>query len=361
VSAPGSPPQGAALRFGFIGGPNVGQGLDAWARHCEGLGASLLGTGEGASLFEDPYIWLAEAGRVTERVLLGPILSVPGIRNPLVHANTLATLQRISGGRAFLGIGAGDFGRLDLALKPATRQELTEYAATVRTLTSGAAASVDGHQLQMQWTAGTVPVYLGADGPKSLQAAGATADGVIVGQGGHPDIVRHVSRHLEAGTSAVGRQLHDVDVWFTSRIYVCDRPNGAIYVDGLDEYGARQCRYFWRTSGSPSETEVVQRVRERKGIELPEDIAHRFVAFNRAFDHENAWSGSKANVELLDHYDLREWAGQMFYISGPTNDVVTRVTELVHAGARNFLVPAITEDRFEAAELTARVFEQVGS
>jgi alkanesulfonate monooxygenase SsuD/methylene tetrahydromethanopterin reductase-like flavin-dependent oxidoreductase (luciferase family) len=348
-----------APRFGFIGGPRIGHGLDAWSIHCERLGASLLGTGEGASLFEDTYLWLAEAGRVTERVLLGPVLSVPGIRNPLVHANTLATLQRITGGRAFLGIGAGDFGRLDLGLPPATRAELTDYAATVRTLTSGASAEVGGRSIQMQWTAGTVPVYLGADGPKALQAAGAMADGVIVGQGGHPDIVRHVHRHLDAGARAAGRRLDAMDVWFTSRIYVCDRPNGAIYTDGLDEYGARQCRYFWRTSGSPSEDDVVQRLRERKGIELPQDIASRFVAFNRAFDHENAWSGSKANVELLDRFGLREWAGEMFYLSGPLDDVVARVRQLWDAGARNFLVPAITEDRFEAAARTAEVFARL--
>jgi alkanesulfonate monooxygenase SsuD/methylene tetrahydromethanopterin reductase-like flavin-dependent oxidoreductase (luciferase family) len=346
-------------RFGFIGGPRIGHGLDAWAAHCERLGASLLGTGEGASLFEDTYLWLAEAGRVTERVLLGPVLSVPGIRNPLVHANTLATLQRITGGRAFLGIGTGDFGRLDLGLPPATRAELIEYASTVRTLTSGEPAEVAGHSLQLQWTAGTVSVYLGADGPKSLHAAGTMADGVIVGQGGHPDIVRFVRHHVDGGAQATGRALDAIDVWFTSRIYVCDRPNGAIYVDGLDEYGARQCRYFWRTSGSPSEHEVVQRLRERKGIELDEDIARRFVAFNRAFDHENAWSGSKANVELLDRFELREWAGEMFYLSGPLDDVVARVRQLWDAGARNFLVPAITEDRFEAAAHTAQFFERL--
>jgi alkanesulfonate monooxygenase SsuD/methylene tetrahydromethanopterin reductase-like flavin-dependent oxidoreductase (luciferase family) len=298
---------------------------------------------------------------VTERMLLGPILSVPGIRNPLVHANTLATLQRLSEGRTFLGIGAGDFGRIDLGLKPATRAELTDYAATVRTLTSGAAADYEGHRLQMQWSAGAVPVYLGADGPKALAAAGAMADGVIVGQGSQPDLVRHARRHLDAGAVAAGRRPGDVDLWCTSRIYVCDRPNGAIYVDGLDEYGARQCRYFWRTSGSPSETEVVARLRERKGIDLPEDIAQRFVAFNRAFDHQNAWSGSKANVELLDQYGLREWAGQTFYVSGPLDDVVSRVRALVDAGARNFLVPAITEDRFEAAEHTAAVFAQLAA
>lgn len=350
-----------AARFGFIGGPKIGQGLDAWARHCEGLGASLLGTGEGASLFEDTSLWLAEAGRVTERMHLGPILSVPGIRHPLVHANTLATLQRITGGRAFLGIGVGDFGRIDLGYKPATVDELVAYASVVRTLTSGAPALVEGTEVRMQWTAGPVPVYLGADGPKSQRAAGSMADGVIVGQAGHPDIVRHVRRNVEEGARAAGRNLDDIDVWFTCRIYVCDRPNGAIYTEGLDEYGARQARYFWRTAGSPSEDEVVERIEQRKGIRLPEDVARRLVAYNLAFDHAHAWSGSKANVELLDRYELREWAGRMFYISGTVDDVAARVRELAAAGARNFLVPAITEDRFEAAERTAAVIDRISS
>ena len=154
------------------------------------------------------------------------------------------------------------------------------------------------------------------------------ADGVIVGQAGHPDIVRHVHRNVEAGARAAGRNLADVDVWFTCRIYVCDRPNGAIYTDGLDEYGARQARYFWRTAGSPSADEVVDRIEQRKGIRLPEEIARRLVAYNLAFDHANAWSGSKVNVELLDRYELRDWAGRMFYISGTVDDVAARVRQL---------------------------------
>lgn len=348
------------LRFGFIGGPPAGDQLDQWGRHAEALGAAFLGTGEGAAVFEDPYLWLGQLARATDRALVGPVLSVPGLRDPVVHANTMATIQRLSGGRAVLGLGVGDLGRLDVGLPPVTVAELVDYAGTVRALTAGEAVDVGGRRLQIRWATDRVPVYLGADGPKSQRAAGAMADGVVVGQAGHPDMVARALRNVADGAGGAGRPPDDLAVWFTCRIVVTDRPNGAIYLDGLDEYGARQARYLWRTSGSPSADGVVERIEARKGVRLDGDVARRLVAYNEDFDRWDAWShGSKTNVDLLDEHGLREWAGRMFYISGPVDDCADRVRDLVGAGARNFLVPAVAGERFRAAEQVAAVFDRV--
>ncbi len=348
------------LRFGFIGAPPAGEELDRWGRHAEAVGATFLSTGEGAAVFEDPYISLAMLARVTERALLGPVLSVPGLRDPIVHANTMATIQRLSGGRAVLGLGVGDLGRLDVGLPPATVAELVEYAGTVRTLTAGEPVEVDGRHLQVRWATDQVPVYLGADGPKSQRAAGAMADGVVVGQAGHPSMVAQVLRNVGDGATGAGRRSEDLAVWFTCRIVVTDRPNGAIYLDGLDEYGARQAHYLWRTSGSPSADDVAARIEARKGIRLDDDIARRLVAYNQDFNRSDAWShGSKTNVDLLEKHGLRDWAGRMFYISGPVDECAERVRGLVDAGARNFLVPAIVGDRCAAAEQVAAVFDRL--
>jgi alkanesulfonate monooxygenase SsuD/methylene tetrahydromethanopterin reductase-like flavin-dependent oxidoreductase (luciferase family) len=349
-----------ALRFGFIGGPPVGDELDRWGRHTEALGASFLGTGEGAAIFEDPYIWLASLARVTTRALLGTVLSVPGLRDPIVHANTMATIQRLSAGRAVLGLGVGDLARLDVGLAPTTVATLVEYARIVRALTAGEAVDFEGRSLQVRWADNAVPVWLGADGPKVQRAAGAMADGIVVGQAGHPSIVRQVLDNVAAGARDAARPPSDVEVWLTCRIVVTDRPNGAIYLDGLDEYGARQARYFWRTSGSPSADEVVARIEQRKGVRLDDGVATRLVAYNEEFDRWQAWShGDKTNVELLEKHGLREWAGRMFYISGPVDECAERVQGLVDAGARNFLVPAITGERFGAAEGVAAVFDRL--
>ena len=55
----------------------------------------------------DPYIGLARASAVTQKLKLGTGISlIPG-RNPLVLAKEIATLDYFSGGRFILGIGTG--------------------------------------------------------------------------------------------------------------------------------------------------------------------------------------------------------------------------------------------------------------
>ena len=43
----------------------------------------------------------------TERILLGPGITNPYVRHPGVTAAAVATIDELSGGRAFVGLGAG--------------------------------------------------------------------------------------------------------------------------------------------------------------------------------------------------------------------------------------------------------------
>ena len=55
----------------------------------------------------DPWIALASAAAVTERIKLGTAMSLIPERDPIVLAKELATLDCISNGRVVLGIGSG--------------------------------------------------------------------------------------------------------------------------------------------------------------------------------------------------------------------------------------------------------------
>lgn len=68
-------------------------------------GARWLGAGGHQTL--DPFIALAAAGAVTERIKLLTYLTVVPYRNPLLLAKTAASLDRVSNGRFVLGAGTG--------------------------------------------------------------------------------------------------------------------------------------------------------------------------------------------------------------------------------------------------------------
>jgi probable F420-dependent oxidoreductase len=55
----------------------------------------------------DPFVALAAAGAVTSRIKLMTNLSVAPYRNPFILAKSAATVDKLSGGRMVLGLGAG--------------------------------------------------------------------------------------------------------------------------------------------------------------------------------------------------------------------------------------------------------------
>jgi len=81
-------------------------GFDAFALTEHPIpGANWLAHGGHQTL--DPFVGLAFAAAVTERIKLLTHLSVVPYRNPFMLAKTAATLDRCSNGRFILGLGAG--------------------------------------------------------------------------------------------------------------------------------------------------------------------------------------------------------------------------------------------------------------
>ena len=81
------------------------------AQKAESLGYDSLWVGD--SLFarprHEPLILLSAVAALTRRVTLGTAVLLPALRNPVVLAHQIATLDRIAEGRLVLGVGiAGD-------------------------------------------------------------------------------------------------------------------------------------------------------------------------------------------------------------------------------------------------------------
>jgi 5,10-methylenetetrahydromethanopterin reductase len=78
-----------------------------WATYADDAGYDLIGFGDSQTLWADAYAMLALTAQRTRRVRLGPMVSNPITRHPTVAANGIATIQKISNGRAFSASGPG--------------------------------------------------------------------------------------------------------------------------------------------------------------------------------------------------------------------------------------------------------------
>ncbi|HWL01729.1 MAG TPA: LLM class flavin-dependent oxidoreductase [Microbacteriaceae bacterium] len=84
----------------------------------------------------DPWVLLGAMAQVTERVLLGPLVTPLSRRRPQVVAKHIATLDHLSGGRAVLGVGLGepvdrDFADLGEETDARVRAAMLDEALTV--------------------------------------------------------------------------------------------------------------------------------------------------------------------------------------------------------------------------------------
>ncbi len=95
----------------------------------------------------DPWVSLASAASVTERIGLGTSVALPLEHDPIALAKTIATLDHLSGGRVTFGVGFGwNLEELaDHGVPPAKRRTaLKDYLAAMQALWTSDEAEHDG-------------------------------------------------------------------------------------------------------------------------------------------------------------------------------------------------------------------------
>jgi alkanesulfonate monooxygenase SsuD/methylene tetrahydromethanopterin reductase-like flavin-dependent oxidoreductase (luciferase family) len=345
------------IRFGYFGGPHNDYDF---CKMAEDLGVDALAWGESPTQFADPHLCMLQAAQHTKTALLGTVVTCPGLRHPATHANTLQELQRVSGGRMFCGIGTGDLALIEMGEEPYKMTEFVKYAAAVKELAAGRDVDWNGHTLRMRTPpAKPVPIWFGADGPRGIAEAGRVADGIVIAQAGSTDVVLTAIARARAAAEDAGRSIDDLDIWFMLRVVPTEIEDGAIYIDGFDEYATRALRFMWRTAGSPTREQGLAAILlNQRGYRIDPDIADRICDFNARWDERCAF-GSKHHVELMDELKLRDFAGRYFFISGPPDHIAERTQALIDAGARNFFTPFMAGDRYQLARETAQILNRL--
>ena len=200
------------------------------ARMVDEAEADRLGISDVAML-RDTFLVQALCAEVTHRVRIGSLVSNPYVRHPAVVATTLATLNEISQGRAFLGIGVGA-GLSGLGIEqPRPAGRLEEFLLVVGKLMSGEKLDWDGPAYRIRGAqvasdiACHIPVVVGTRSRQVATLAGRMADAVVVGaREMRADALERYRRWVHEGAREAGRDPGEVEI--APRVTLCVSQDG---------------------------------------------------------------------------------------------------------------------------------------
>lgn len=165
----------------------------------------------GHTPWDDAYATLAAAAAVTSRIRLGTLVTTPNFRTPIPTASAIRTIDRISGGRLTLGIGAGgsahtsDGDVLDRDWTSRQRADrFEEWVSQLDALLTGADVSVAGEH----WSARGVtiapglvqqrpPFWIAGNGPRGMRLAARLGQGWVANPGRDTSPYESTRDHLD--------------------------------------------------------------------------------------------------------------------------------------------------------------------
>lgn len=193
-------------------------------------------------IMEDPDGWDAAAvlgavARETERIRLGPSVMNPYYRHPSLIAASMSTLDLLSDGRAFLGLGRGQSEWYERAMgmevdRPTQRlvetfNLLRQWWSPELRATSPEDATefaVRGWERVICPLQPHLPIYLAAVGPIAMRIAGRHADGVIFNDLSSMQFMREAIASVRSEAERAGRDASGLIFVARSQIRITDDP-----------------------------------------------------------------------------------------------------------------------------------------
>ncbi|MBT95858.1 MAG: hypothetical protein CL431_07815 [Acidimicrobiaceae bacterium] len=171
------------------------------AKHAEGLGFQRCWVYDEGLATRDVHIVMTAIALETKQIEIGTGITNPYTRHPAQTAAAIMTLDELSNGRAFLGIGAGGSLTLD-PLKISRDKPLKAVRDTIeitRNLLTGERVSYDGNiasieSAQVAYSRQDIEIWLAGRGPKMLALGGELADGVMLDFIYKPELSNYIQK-----------------------------------------------------------------------------------------------------------------------------------------------------------------------
>ncbi|WP_338595957.1 TIGR03842 family LLM class F420-dependent oxidoreductase [Saccharopolyspora sp. SCSIO 74807] len=325
------------MRFGLVlqTDPSAWRVVDLM-RRAEDLGFEHGWTFDSCVLWQEPYVIHSQILAATDRMVVGPMVTNPATRDWTVTASTFATLNEMFGNRTVCGIGRGDSAVRVTGGKPNTLATLEHAMQVIRDLAEGREVRLDGNEVRLPWVRnGSLPVWMGAYGPKALELAGRVADGFIL-QLADPLLTRWMVDHVRQAAADAGRDPAEITVCVAAPAYVGDDLGHA----------RQQCRWFGGMVGNHV-ADLVTRYGAQSDA-VPAALTD-YVKDRAGYDYAHHGRADNPDTEFVPDEIV-----DRFCLLGPAPAHIDKLTELRDAGVDQFALYAM----HDAIEST---MEQYGS
>jgi 5,10-methylenetetrahydromethanopterin reductase len=161
----------------------------------------------------DVFTCMAAIAAKTKRIKMGPGITNPYLRHPIISATAVATIDEMSGGRAFLAFGLGGEWAVLQPLGAHIEKPLRimrETLDVVRGYYSGQPVNYNGEFMHINgaaapWVRKDIPIYYAARGSQSLKLGGELSDGLLITHVAKFDLPRNYGSFMD-GAHAAGRK-----------------------------------------------------------------------------------------------------------------------------------------------------------
>jgi len=275
--------------------------------------------------YEDfcPEAWcvLSALAGVTKRDTLGTSVTDPYRRHPAVLAQTVATLDQISEGRAILGLGAGEAMNVDPFGIARDRRisRMKETIEILRKLWTREIIDYEGKSFNLSEAFIQVPpvqkpyppIYIAANSPTTRKLVGLYGDGWLA-EMMSPERYNADIKEVEFAAKNTGRKMEDIDVTYAV--------NTAVSED-YDE--ARKKALFYA---------------KKKFLWWPKQIQQYGYSITDEFDW-NFLKVKKDTAKKLDEHvpEVPDKPAEEITIFGTPEDCIDKIERYIRSGVTHFM------------------------
>jgi 5,10-methylenetetrahydromethanopterin reductase len=321
------------MQVGFFFWPYTLELCEKLAERADRYGYAMIGIADTPGNAMDPWLAAALVARACRQRRIALCVTNLLTRHPAVSAAAIASLDHISDGRAILGIGAGHSGTRNLGLSKSTAKELAQGVTFIKTLLTGAPATLGTASAHLPWVKHAPPVFLAGSHRRTLETAGRLADGAFVNFGLGVENIRASEMHVAGAAKAAGRAPDEVKIWQIAALDCSEDRELA-----RNKVGAMLAFLAGYVIGNKDLT--------ARGVPAP--LHDPLIELHRRYSTRPG----AADIKLVEELGLFDYLSQRLSICGNPDDCLEQALAAKAAGAKQLMLTvSLASDPVRTVEL----------